>query len=95
MSLGIAAQLYRLPSIYFSVLLEKNQKEEITKDFTAKHESRYHEGNVDMEDKEWQRRDSGRILLSSLRKLPKAQALRPSLYKVLRFVFHLELIKGK
>lgn len=46
-------------SIHLSVLLEKNQREEIAKDFSAKHESHYQEGSVDMEDKEWQRRDPG------------------------------------
>lgn len=80
--------------VHLSVLLEKRQKEEIAKDFSAKHESHYHEGSVDMGDKEWQRRDPGRVLLTSLRKLPKAQVLWPSLYKGLWIVFRLELIKG-
>lgn len=44
-------------SVHLSVLLEKSQKEEITKGFSAKHESHCHEGSVDMEGKEWQRRD--------------------------------------
>lgn len=77
MSCDIAAQLYRL-SVHLSVILEKSQGEEIAKDFRAKHKYHYQEWSVDMENKEWQRGDTQRFLLTFLLlKHPKVQVSMP------------------